>query len=215
MKSKFFIFFCAALFLTSCDKEVRYSCDDEIDEWVKENYEEIQTFSRDEIASYSRSYQVSILGAINPERKKSLWNEKVRHINILAWSEEEKEEIISITELWHQIDYTRSELQKNIDVNEKLISIIETCMGNFNWSEEFVYQVFFTIGDVETDRTDEFLTDPPVDQGGGSGDKPKCNCRYSLGCAWSQKCHDISCKTTSDCGVFGNSDCTGVCSGDY
>ncbi len=93
------------------------------------------------------------------------------------------------------------ETTKNIE------SWLEGGKNKFGWTEKFIFNNFFIIGNsIDESTSYKFYY-------GGGG----CECFYSMYCFFSNgglgptDCVETSCSGIDGCGVFGNTECSGEC----
>lgn len=178
-------------------------------EFLVKNSEKIKNISRESLVSFPTKYHRAILSVQTPKHKKLLWGEKVDYLLSIKLSEREREFLKWLKDKHSKFDYSVANTDAlDSELFDKLNKGIET----FNWNRKFVYQAFFTIGNISYDSVDnEELEDGDYIGGGGGG--TTCKCKYSAGCQWFvQQCRSKNCKYANyDCGILGNSECTGVC----
>ena len=197
------------LFLTTgCNiSEECFSCDPDLNAWAKTNKSKIIEFNREEIASFSHGRQKAILAVLSPERKITLWQEKIDHILSLDLSKEEINYLKWYADVFKSFDY-KSPTPK--DIEKEMYERTINGMSKFGWSQSFVYQTFFVLGDVDLVN----LNSENTKSESGHYD---CDCMYQLGCPsfLINDCQTTTCRTPmQNCGVFGNSECTGKCDWD-
>jgi hypothetical protein len=204
--------FIFAIFLSSFSENSNheFSHDSKIESWVQENKKETVNFNRNKIKSFSIEKQRAILRALPAKSKKKIWQEKVNYILNFELSKEEKKFLELFGLAFKKMNYETPTPQKVSDeLNEKVM----TGAKKFNWSSEFVYSMFFSVGDVHTEKiksnlnTSEKMRGEPTD----------CNCYYNGGCSgWNNNCNEPdTCQTANNnCGVFGGTQCDGYCTSD-
>lgn len=194
------------LFFNSCQKEEVYSCDATINSWVKNNKSAIVKFDRKEIASYSHSYEKAILRAIPIDRKQELWQEKVNYILTLQLPKEEMDLLKWYAEMFQRVDYHSKNEHISKELQELMYQKVKDAMKNYGWSREFVYNVFFRIGNIGDNNS-----------GGNSvREQGECDCNWNIGCPGHDDCEEQyqDCTETDyGCGIFGNGGCYGECNG--
>jgi len=193
------------LFFNSCQKEEVYSCDSTINSWVKNNKSTIVKYDRKKIASYSHGYEKAILRAIPAKRKKELWQEKVDYLLTLDLSKNEMELLNWYAQKFQEGDYSLEKERISKDLLDSMYQKLKQAMIDYDWSREFVYNVFFRIGNIGDNNN-----------GGTSvrGQGEDCDCNWNIGCPGAEDCAEQNqdCYATPyDCGIFGYATCYGLC----
>lgn len=134
---------------------------------------------------------------LEPARKKALWQEKVDHILSLELSKGERQLLAWYAEQFKKFDYNTP---TSPEVQEAFHEKTKESMKRFGWSKALVYELFFVLQDVDSNklgnaRVDHFTHAP--NEGGGGADDPVCDCTSYWGCpGW-----DVSCNRDGDCGT--------------
>ena len=212
---------CAIVFtilLTSCSETVdhEFSHDDDINNWVRVNQKEISKYDRNDILDFSIKKQKAILRALPSEKKKKIWQEKVIYILELDLSKEEKKFLKWFGVAFKKMDYEEPISQK---FSDELYEKVMVGVKKFNWSKEFVYSMFFSVGDLN-EKKSKILSSGNVSNSHAAKvqEEPDTyTCYYSVSCTgWNNTCSEPDeCKfANNDCGVFGNTTCDGYCTSD-
>lgn len=189
----------------------QFSHDDNINTWVKEHRQEISKYNRKDIISFEYKKQKAILNAMSPIKRKSVWQEKVNYILDLDLSKDEKEYLKWFGKAFKTMDYETTISQEFSDL---LYERVKGGIEKFNWSAEFVFTIFFTVGDLDekkiklksSSHNQKIQEEPDT-----------CTCYYDGGCpGWWNTCSEPDqCKNANtDCGVFGGTTCDGYCTDD-
>jgi hypothetical protein len=127
---------------------------------------------------------------------------KVDTFSNLPLPQEQLEYLKWYQEIFKSFDYSIRTPKK---IEKEIYNRTIEGMKRFGWTRQFVYQTFFIIGDKipQTNTTDlERTKQEPV---------PDCECYYDIGCGLLGNCYDGGCNLGGDCGLLGNTDCTGTC----
>lgn len=81
------------LFISCQGENTFYSCDPKVDAWAKDNLKEIQSIDTETFRKYDTNYRLAIFNAISPQKRVSIWEEKINETLKLNWSEAESEHI--------------------------------------------------------------------------------------------------------------------------
>jgi len=174
--------------------------------WVLENKSEIINYNREKISSYPLKQQKAILTILSPEKKKELWNDKLIHISNLNLPKEEKVYLKWFNEAFKKINYSEGTSK---DLENEMFDKLTEGIKTFNWSNKFVYETFFTLGNAD------LISDDNTAQRVLANDDTLCECMYDWGCGSGSgpSCTDNPDCTTANnnCGIFGGSQCDGSC----
>lgn len=200
-----------SLFLSSCQTdEEHFSHNKEINDWIIENKTSIKNFKRVDFVKYGYKYQKAMLKLQTPERKKSLWQEKVDYLMELNLPSEERKCISWFAEKFKSMNYNIS-TPREIEI--EMLNKIKEGVDNFGWSKDFIFTMFFSLGDVDIDTRKDFVKEGDDDGNDIKISDTDCDCISDWGCpGWDGECFDKDCKEPQqNCGVFGGSECTGNC----
>lgn len=219
MKKNFFqkltIIFLLSIIVYSCSDDINheFSHDDSINQWAIKNKKDLIKLERKQIKKLNLEKQKAVLRLMPAAKRKKIWSEKIEYITNLDLSEKEKEFIYWFKEKFSKISYKEPISEKfSEELYNKLIIGIE----KFNWTEEFAFKTFFTVGDVDVSLNKTSKEVEPQNLKFQQGEPTNCYCRYSLSCSgWNNSCvAPDKCVTNNyNCGVFGTSSCTGYCNG--
>ncbi|MDR0830541.1 MAG: bacteriocin fulvocin C-related protein [Prevotellaceae bacterium] len=229
MKKVFLFAAVVALGMSACQKaaEVYYSCDPTIDGIIKQRLPYYQGMTREEWKTLPDSLKNAAFVAMSPELKKKFWEGKYNEImEYEHFTNTEKAHISKLYNYILSIDDIYADEYDSIKMKNVFDYYKEWAfygVDSLNWD---VLDVILIAEDKE-ELTGEYIAkfkqkanSPPDNstlqhEGDGNGnEKPKCNCRYNLGCrgaSYSYCDSKVDCKTKKDCGPLGVLDCDGRC----
>lgn len=204
------ILFTILIFSCSENESHEFSHNEDINTWVKENKKEILNYNRADIKEFSIEKQRAILVALPKDKKKKIWQEKVDYMLNYDLPKEEKKFIEWFGLAFEKVNYEKPMSQ---NFSDELYEKVMVGAKKFNWSSKFIYLMFFTIDDADTDKNQtNSNTNKKM-----SGEPDNCTCYYDAGCSgWNNTCHEPDSCTygNNNCGVFGSTSCDGYCTGD-
>jgi hypothetical protein len=197
-----------------CQKdELLYSCDSEINDWVIENKTVYANVPRAEMATFSYDKQLGLFRSFSPEQRVRLYQEKYRYLmGLESLSVPEKEQIHKIYALLLPDIYVSKENRRKF--NEFADKWTEESIMLFGWSLKDVF--VYTHTWLTSEEVVVMMNSLPRLKSTQAEDN--CNCHYTIACPgfgfdWS--CVTGGCKLKDGgCGIFGTTDCDGICKHD-
>ena len=200
----------------SCNESIthEFSHDETINEWVNNNKKTLITYNRDDIKELSIGKQKAVLRFLPPNKRKEIWEEKVDYILSLDLTKDEIKYLKWFKSALTKINYDEpftEEFSKLLE--EKLVF----GQKKFDWDKEFIHKAFFNVSDININKWNSRKDKENV-QYMLDGEPDTCTCTSSMwGCSgYNNTCSKPDkCKYSNyDCGILGNSECTGYCTGD-
>lgn len=215
MRNAVFIFLAIMFVCVACEKTL--SCDPYLNEWANTNLSYFESADRDEFVQLPLSRQRAIYAGLSGEKKVALWKNKMQLVKQSGELSEEEFEMYSrlfdFLEPWHYDSY-----KGRVVMNAYADRWKKQMEERYSWDEEkfFIYTyTWMTLLEFQSAMMyDDLLTKA------GAGSLPgmtlECNCIYSIYCKTSGLGSICSsspeCKQgAEDCGIVGNSNCTGTC----
>ena len=197
------------IFLFSCEteEEVCYSCNQSIDKWAHDNKPEILKMNREDIIKLSGEKQRAAFRVLTPQKRKSVWRDKLNYLKNKHTTIEEIELINYVESLVDELSFER-ELTDNeyYNIEAVLLPLVE----NANWSKSEMVYAFGTLQNTKSNNEKDFFNnkviEPPFDD-------PDCNCKWGW-CGSGDDCEKDKCEETIlGCGALGLGSCTKICGG--
>ena len=201
--------------LSSCKDKVYYSCDPTINKIIKQNLPYYENMTREEWKTLPDSLKDAAFVAMTPETKKEFWRGKQKEmISAKFFSDSEKKQISKLYNYLLSIDYIYTNKYK--DDSQEMQGLFEYYkewafygIDNLKWD---VIDIFLIAEDKE-ELTEDYIEHVKTNSEPATGlSKPKCNCRYDIGCRGGGNCDNKECSETNwGCGPAGIWGCTRKC----
>lgn len=197
--------------LLSCNdtEDICYSCDEELNKWAIENTQRIAKMSRKDISNYPLSKQRAAFRVMSPEKKESIWMDKIDNLKTIYKDKDDLDIINYVTNVIKEFDLYDNSLsdQKYLDIDESLDKLLEKA----GWTKLEKIYAFGRIDDMINTSNREFIEGDP-----DYGDGKDCHCRWGAWCTGTDNCDTKSkCEDTmAGCGFLWAQSCTGYCQED-
>src|SRR5690606_15798932 len=120
--------------------------DNNLENWVMKNSKILHSYKREEIGAYPKDVQKAILRSFSPEKRKEMWQSKVDYLLTSSeFSEEEKEYFNWFAEKFKNVSYEKA---MSKELSQELYDKALAGMDKFGWTKSEVYEMFFTISNV-------------------------------------------------------------------
>ncbi|MFD2552532.1 bacteriocin fulvocin C-related protein [Bizionia sediminis] len=193
--------------ISSCQTEEEcYSCNESVDNWARQNIESISKMDRADIIQLPAEKQRAAFRVLSPERKTSVWLDKISYLKNKYKSDEE----IKLFEFVENVLANRKFDKEMSDkeyyaVEAKLLPLVEAA----GWSKSKMVYAFGTLQNEKQVNNDFYGSSSKV----AVAHDVDCNCNWGW-CGDGGDCEKETCDETDfGCGFLGFGSCDEICSG--
>jgi len=217
IQKRFLIAAIFALFFASCQKEenLQYSCNPDVNQWVIENKSEYANISRVDFSQLDINNQLGLYRSFESNQKIKLWKEKLEYLTTsVKLTKTEKKYLLEL------YNFIKPEHFDNIESKQEFHDYAakweKEARATLNWGDKEIFLYTHTLM-TESEfniaierRANKQKNDHEISE---IDTKPDCECYYSIYCGLDGYCDEkIECVSgKGGCGIFGNSNCTGMC----
>ena len=205
---KYLFLFIAITLYTSCEteEEICYSCNQSVDKWAHDNKAEILKMNREDIIKLPGEKQRAAFRVFTPQKRKSVWRDKLDYLKGNHTSKEEAELITYVESLVDKLPFNKELTdQEYYSIEANLLPLVEKA----GWSKSKMVYAFGTLQNFKSNNGKDFFNNkvaPPLDD-------PDCNCKWGW-CGSEDDCEKDTCDETNlGCGALGLGSCTKICGG--